>query len=438
MGRSRFDHVVILGGSIGGLLAARAGCGHARRVTVLERDPLRDDGAGRKGTPQAHHAHGLLVSGHRSIEELFPGFSDAARARGVTFADVGTRGVVFVGGGPLAPFTSDLRGPVMSRGLLERILRERSRSRPDLELRTGVDVQGLVTADHRVTGVRLTDLSTGEAEVISADLIVDAMGRGSRGRAFVELITGEHVYEEKVLANIRYVTRRFRPAPESPPAPAFAVNAVEHPARRGGVLVREEDGLLTATIIGYLGEHPPEDVPAFREFARSLPLRSIGEVIADAEPVGEVHRHYISGSVRRRYASLRRPLVGYLPFGDAIASVNPAHGQGMSIVALQALALRRCLDHGVEDLWSSFLAEADRVVDRAWAISAGADLAFPEVEGKRSPATQLIGRYLGRVFRAAHRDPVVAHATTRVMHLLDPPPALMRPSILLRVLAHGR
>src|SRR4029077_12386236 len=65
---------VVIGAGIAGLAAARALSGHFEQVVVLERDSLGDGPVHRPGTPQAGHAHGLLVGGQHALSELFPGF----------------------------------------------------------------------------------------------------------------------------------------------------------------------------------------------------------------------------------------------------------------------------------------------------------------------------------------------------------------------------
>jgi len=47
------DHAVVLGASMSGLLAARVLTDAYQRVTVVDRDPLPEHGADRKGVPQA-------------------------------------------------------------------------------------------------------------------------------------------------------------------------------------------------------------------------------------------------------------------------------------------------------------------------------------------------------------------------------------------------
>ena len=67
------DHVVVLGASWAGLLAARVLADAYERVTVVERDPLPETAENRKGVPQGRHAHLLLPRGTQILEELFPG-----------------------------------------------------------------------------------------------------------------------------------------------------------------------------------------------------------------------------------------------------------------------------------------------------------------------------------------------------------------------------
>ena len=68
-------HAIVIGASMGGLLAARALANHFQSVTVLERDAFPAADVARKGVPQGRHAHGLLARGRDVIEGFFPGWS---------------------------------------------------------------------------------------------------------------------------------------------------------------------------------------------------------------------------------------------------------------------------------------------------------------------------------------------------------------------------
>jgi 2-polyprenyl-6-methoxyphenol hydroxylase-like FAD-dependent oxidoreductase len=66
---------VVLGASMGGLLAARVLADFFETVTVVERDVLPDDPAVRRGVPQGRHVHVLLARGAQPSMSSLPGFS---------------------------------------------------------------------------------------------------------------------------------------------------------------------------------------------------------------------------------------------------------------------------------------------------------------------------------------------------------------------------
>ncbi len=69
------QQAIVMGGSIGGLLAARALADYYQQVTVLERDILPLSGKNRKGVPQDRHAHALSLFCH------FPGILNKRKNR---------------------------------------------------------------------------------------------------------------------------------------------------------------------------------------------------------------------------------------------------------------------------------------------------------------------------------------------------------------------
>ena len=54
------SRALVIGGSIGGLLAARVLANHFDRVTIVERDRLPELPTARRGVPQARHNDVLL------------------------------------------------------------------------------------------------------------------------------------------------------------------------------------------------------------------------------------------------------------------------------------------------------------------------------------------------------------------------------------------
>jgi 2-polyprenyl-6-methoxyphenol hydroxylase-like FAD-dependent oxidoreductase len=128
---------------------------------------------------------------------------------------------------------------------------------------------------------------------------------------------------------------------------------------------------------------------------------------------------------------------GVLPLGDSIAAFNPMYGQGMTVAALEAVALRDMLARGsLRPL--QFLARAHRIEDVAWKISTGGDLRYEQVQGKRTPDMKIMNRYLDRLTAAAQTDPVLARKFLMVAGFMERPESMFAPSIAWRVLRPRR
>ena len=431
-------HAIVLGASMAGLAAARVLADVYERVTVLERDALPGAAAHRKGVPQSHHAHGLLAAGRVALEELFPGLTDELVANGALSGDLQAQSRWSNQGLRLCPGPSGLQGIALSRPLLEGSIRERVRALPNVWVVDRCVAAGLVGSpdNRRVCGVRVLQRADSSAEeVLEADLVVDATGRGSRSPLWLEALGYPRPAEDEVRVGVAYASRIYRRRRDHLDGDRAVVVAATVERPRGAAMLAMEGDRWMVSLSGYLGQRPPADPDGFVAFAAGLPAPDIFEVISDAEPLGEVLPARYPASVRRRYERLDRFPEGYLVVGDAVCGFNPIYGQGMSVAALEALTLRECLRAGpAAGLARRFFAKAARIVDIPWGIAVGAYLRFPGIHGARTAKVRLVNAYLARFHVAAATDPVLGGAFLRVVNLMDRPESLLGPTIALRVL----
>jgi len=431
------QHAVVIGASMGGLLAARALSDHFATVTIVERDAFPSSDIPRKGVPQGHHAHGLLARGGEVIETFFPGWTDEVVASGGRRGDISGDTIWMGHGVTLNTVPSTLTGLLASRPVLEGHVRRRLLALPNVRAIEKCAMQGLVATPDRsaVQGVRVR-IEAGGEQVLLADLVVDASGRGSLSPAWLEGLGYARPEEERVEIGLGYTSRIYRRRPADLGGKVALVIAGHAPNWRNGAVLYQTEDRWIVSIGGYLGDHAPDDDQMFATYARSLPSPHVYDIVSRAEPLTDFVSYRYPANLRRRYERLPRFPKGFLVFADAICSFNPVYGQGMTVAAQEASVLGECLAAGDEaDLPQRFFKAVEHVVDVPWDITVGNDLRHPQVAGARPAKVRFINWYIGKLHNAARHDAKVAAAFLEVANLKAVPERLLHPAVVGRVIS---
>lgn len=431
-------HAVVVGAGISGLLSARVLSEHFARVTLVERDILPDEAATRKGAPQGRHLHSLATRGSEILEDLFPGLDAELADAGCPLLDQAADAVTELPAGRMPRFRSGITMRAASRAIIERRVRARLEADPKVGVLPGREAVGLVPGPERsVAGIRTRLREDGSAEEISADLVVDASGAGSRAPRWLEEIGYDAPRETVVDARLGYATRWYRvPEDFEGDWTGVAVLPGWPESTRGGTLRRVEGGLWTAVLIGTGGDYPPTDPGDFLSFAASLHSPAIHDAIEGAEPVSPVYSYRRTANRLRHYEKTRLP-ENFLVAGDAACVLNPSYGQGMTAAALSAMALRKCLEGGRgANLSRRFQRRQRKAVAPCWTATTNSDAQWAAggVEGL-NPARRTLYRISEEVMKLAVEREDVARTLLGVKNVMEPPAALLRPGILLPALA---
>lgn len=433
---------VVVGAGIGGLSMAGALAKYFERVEIFERDSLFPSGGSRSGTPQDRHPHGLLAGGLRALGEIFPGFeSDLARAGAVPVQVAQEVQYERPDVGVLPKRDFGLLLLCASRPLIELVLRRRVEAIANIVLRPKCRMTGIVptTSGDAVDGIRF-DAGSGRSEILAADLVVDASGRGALTSTLFDALGWERPAETEVGVDLSYATVVVAIPPNAPSDWKLVLTQPDPPfLALHAVLVPIEGDRWIIAIADHHAVARPETWDAFLEASRSLITPTVYNALRYAQPPDGIRHYRFPVSIWKHFELLPSLPRGVLPVADAFCRFNPIHGQGMSSAAKQALLLQDVLGRAVAAadpiaaLQAGFMAEVASVLETPWNMSTSADLAFPMTRGIRPENFEEAQQFEAALFRAAVADPDVHRAMMEVAQLLQPQSRLKEPQIMRRI-----
>lgn len=433
------SHAVVLGAGIAGLLTTRVLSEFYGAVTLVERDALPDRPEQRKGVPQGRHLHNFLSRGTQVLGELFPGILAELAAAGAVVDDGDDLSRIYVHAAgydvkPSGRLTDpgSLAAYQASRPFMEFHIRRRVAALGNVTILANHEVVGPVIADDTVTGARIINRDTGIAASVAADVVIDATGRAARTAQFLDSWGFGSVPEMQEPSVGGYscqlmrippgrITERMAFVNRGSRSPGLLLVAYEHDTWMLAITCPDECGTVTT------------DFAEMLEAAEQMLPGPIMAGLRDATPVGQVSISRSTAAAWRRYDRMSHLPDGLVVVGDALCNLNPLHGQGMTMAALQALALRDCLRAGHTDLPRRFYRRAAEQIGPVWTANRANDRA-PSPSAKRTPGKRLRGWVQFAALKAATNDIVVAERIFRVRGMIDPPARLQDPALFVRIL----
>ncbi|KAF9047117.1 hypothetical protein BDZ89DRAFT_26674 [Hymenopellis radicata] len=372
--------VVICGGSISGLLAARACANHFESVVIVEAESWlnTEDAIKVQSWTQEHtrsrimqytSIQGNLAMLYRGLANMFPNLDDECVA-----SDIGDYGGNFFGhilSPPYTQYGGTLPKTLFaSRKALETLLRRlvftskghHSDIQQIIGTITGVRADALQPDRLSEVLVRTSDGSS----VIKAALVVDCTGPTQGGSKWIQRVgfgNSLATLKESFDANMHYTTFCFQISPElgaKLPIP----RGFKHPC--GGIMtlfpdvsrdnryisaVKAEGNSIYVACGSWGGDETPKSLEGIKPFAQSIKVdKALPEWFLEfLDLLGEAEETMIVSAVRvapsfwTHYERAPDLPSNWIALGDSVSRVNPLYGQGCTKALLDVLAMNTIL-----------------------------------------------------------------------------------------------
>jgi len=390
-----FDTVVVIGGSLAGLMTAGTLSPLAKKVVIMERhknpgivDDFEDRDQVASFAPQGRQIHVYQVRGFEVMNKVFPNLGKDYAAAGMLPLDIRRQAYWDSIGGvrPHCPI-----GGAMTylgrREVIEACARNRVMKLENVEFVWESTVTGLINEGDVIKGVTLKK-EKGAEENFSADLVIDCGGQTTQSPLWLKKC-GFPVETYEILLRLQYLSGEFlfRKTSESELTKriihyyqgvlpertlAFLMLRLSEPDEEGNLKY-----LVTCQAIGgdtkfdqpYTWENLEEFV------SERLPVCKELEYQSTIMPFNEFKKR---GSKWNQFE--KTGIKNFIALGDSAISFNPVYGQGISTAAESIVLFNHCLRTmgNSPQLAPTFQAKLKDAMTVPWIISTMNELQFAE------------------------------------------------------------
>jgi 2-polyprenyl-6-methoxyphenol hydroxylase-like FAD-dependent oxidoreductase len=346
------ETVLIVGGGMAGLSLALALDGSGKQVVIIERDLAPPELAPheaferwkRPGVSQFRYPHVFVGRLHGMLRNRYPKLFEELEQAGFRPSSVVEHLPPALREGyvpqPDDPEIAPLYG---RRATFEYVLRRHVGRMPHVRFEHGAVAQGLVSEQAagtlRIVGV---EIKRGDArETLRGDVIVDAAGRNSPLRGWLQALGGA-IDVQNEPSQFLYFCRHYR-LRDGEPEPARQDVTADLDYLKYAIFYAERGHFAVA--FG-CAEHEPDLVEVLRRadgfdgMCRQLP--GLAPWVNRAEPVTKVMG---AAKIANRWSRIGTAphVLGLFLIGDAGLEANPIYGRGCAAAFLQSQVLARAL-----------------------------------------------------------------------------------------------
>ena len=432
-GKRGDETAIVIGADMAGLMAASVLSDFFEQVLVLDKDTLPDAPRVRKGVPQGAHVHTFLGYAVEAMEDLLPGIMSDLYAAGAVQIRRNLDIWFHDASGPTPIRDVGILTPSVTRPLLEHVTRQRVLAIPNVSVRDGTRV---VRYRHDIKGqVDGVEVQNGDdLSKVDASLVVDCSGRASALPRWLDENGYGNVHRQELGIQMAYTSALFRPPPDLVGDTWACLMLAIPPGTRAAYLTPVDGDAWLATMYGRGGDMAPRDAEGFVEWSRGLAHPVIHEKLERATLISDFSIYKIPKGVWNRYDKMERFPDGLVPMGEALTSFNPMYGQGISLSAGQARALRAALSEGTDNLASRYFDGCNALNQVGWSVMETRDLEHDCTTGLRPSDIEKRWLMGAGIRKLAETDDEVHRLSARVTHLIDPPSVLARSDIVDRAL----
>ena len=437
--------VIVIGAGVAGLGTALALGRDGHHVLVLERDatPLPASASDafwwdRRGAPQVRHSHMFLARLRNLLRDRFPDVREALLDAGATELTVAEMLPVGMDPTPMDG-DEDLAMIACRRTTFEWVVRCKALEQENVEIRTGVGVDGLLVEDARVVGVRTTN-----GDELRAGVVVAANGRRSEFPRWVREAGLGDIDEVVEDTGIVYWSRFYKvlPGATEPKQDGpiggdlgymkFAVFPGDNGTFSITLATNNDDAVFRG-----LGKEE-----LFDEVVKHLVPTAPWVDPSVSEPITPVHpMAKLLNRVRKVVVDGTPVAPGLHAVGDAAVCTNPLYGRGCALGFVHADLLRDAMRAHPDDVVAQALALDEgttRELMPWYRASVQADARNRRIaHGEASPEDEFFGTILKEIGPAMRTDPVLFRGFMRMFNLLSSPESLMTdPELIGRVMEH--